>query len=138
MCHLKANFSLYHPGDCTGNIEAFFIVVATNFVFPKGILPLYPNIGHKISEGALIRSFKVFLRAKTADHEEAFDDLLYQLCSPVYKRKLLERNRLHRSVKYLSEEPLEIAFTMASALFLAFRIPKPERAPPPTTLSSLG
>ena len=20
MCHLKANFTLYHPGDCTGNL----------------------------------------------------------------------------------------------------------------------
>ena len=23
MCHLRANFTLYHPGDCTGNITEF-------------------------------------------------------------------------------------------------------------------
>ena len=23
MCHLRANFTVYHPGDCTGNIAEF-------------------------------------------------------------------------------------------------------------------
>ena len=30
MCHLKANFTLYHPGDCTGNGSKFTLDGVTN------------------------------------------------------------------------------------------------------------
>ena len=30
MCHLKANFTLYHPGDCTGNESKFTLDRVTN------------------------------------------------------------------------------------------------------------
>ena len=30
MCHLKANFTLYHPGDCTGNDSKFTLERVTN------------------------------------------------------------------------------------------------------------
>ena len=38
MCHLKANFTLYHPGDCTGNVSEIYSVVASQIKREKIIV----------------------------------------------------------------------------------------------------